>query len=108
MRGFGRCLINAEGLMRIDLASNFLLLGSEDLEAIEFDRPAVPLRELLETLSSRSSDPPEFLDSKGGALNQGWDIEVKGVSFALCDDRLDTILKDGDKVTIKLELLGGG
>ena len=94
--------------MRIDLESNFLLLGSEDLKAIEFDLPAVPLKELLETLSRRSSDSPEFLDSRGSALNQGWDVEINGVSFALCDGRLDTFLKDGDKVFIKLELLGGG
>jgi hypothetical protein len=94
--------------MKIYLESNFMLLGSETIESIDFDLPAVTLKELLETLSHRSSDSPEFLQSNGKALSLDWDIEVNGRSFGLCAGGLQALLKDGDTVTIKLALLGGG
>lgn len=94
--------------MRIYLESNFLLLGSETIESIDFERPEVTLKELLEALSRRSDDSLEFLRSDGKDLSLDWDIEVNGRSFGLCDGGLEAILKDGDTVTIKLALLGGG
>jgi hypothetical protein len=94
--------------MRIYLESNFLLLGSETIESIDFERPEVSLKELLEALSRRSADSLEFLRSDGKDLNFDWDIEVNGRSFGLCDGGLEAILKNGDTVTIKLALLGGG
>lgn len=94
--------------MRIYLESNFLLLGSETIESIDFERSEVTLKGLLEDLSSRSVDSLEFLRSDGKDLSLDWDIEVNGRSFGLCDGGLEAILKDGDTVTIKLALLGGG
>jgi hypothetical protein len=94
--------------MKIYLESNFMLLGSETIESIDFDRSAVTLKELLETLSRRSADSLEFLRSDGKDLSLDWDIEVNGRSFGLCEGGLEALLKDGDTVTIKLALLGGG
>ena len=94
--------------MRIYLESNFLLLGSETIESIDFERSEVTLKGLLEDLSSRSVDSLEFLRSDGKDLSLDWDIEVNGRSFGLYDGGLEAILKDGDTVTIKLALLGGG
>jgi hypothetical protein len=94
--------------MKIHLESNFFLLGSEDAESMDFELPEVTLKELLETISQRSTNSPEFLNRDGTDLGLGWDIEVNGRSFGLCEGGVKTILKDGDKVTIKLDLLGGG
>jgi molybdopterin converting factor small subunit len=94
--------------MKIYLESNFMLLGSETIESIDFDRPAVTLKELLESLSRRSADSLEFLRSDGKDLTLDWDIAVNGRSFGLCAGGLEALLKDGDTVTIKLALLGGG
>ena len=94
--------------MRIYLESNFMLLGSETIESIDFDRPAVTLKGLLEALSRRSGDSLDFLRSDGTDLSLDWDIEVNGRSFGLCEGGLKSLLQDGDTVTIKLALLGGG
>jgi molybdopterin converting factor small subunit len=85
-----------------------MLLGSEDIDNIDFEILEITLRELLEILSHRSTNSPEFLSRDRTSLNPGWDIEVNGRSSALCKEGVKTILKDGDEVTIKLELLGGG
>ena len=85
-----------------------MLLGSETIESIDFERPEVSLKELLEALSHRSVDSLEFLKSDGKDLSLDWDIEVNGRSFGLCDGGLEATLKDGDTVTIKLALIGGG
>jgi hypothetical protein len=94
--------------MRVFLESNFMLLGSETIESIDFDHPEITLKELLEALSSRSTNSLEFLRSDGTELSLDWDIEVNGRSFGLSEGGLEALLQDGDTVTIKLALLGGG
>ena len=94
--------------MRIYLESNFMLLGSETIENIDFDRTAVTVKELLEALTHRSANSLEFLRNDGTDLSLDWGIEVNGRSFGLCEGGLEAILRDGDTVTIKLALLGGG
>lgn len=37
-----------------------------------------------------------------------WEVEVNGIPYFKCKDRLDTILKDNDRVTIRIMALGGG
>jgi hypothetical protein len=94
--------------MRIYLESNFQLLGSETIESIDFDRTAVKLKEHLAAISRRSANSVEFLRSDGTDLSLDWGIEVNGRSFGLCDGGLESLLQDGDTVTIKRALLGGG
>ena len=94
--------------MKINLESNFMLLGSEDIESMDFASREITLKELLETISSRSTNSPQFLNGDGTGLLIDWDVEVNGRSLALCDRGVNTVLKDGDKVTIRLLLLGGG
>ncbi len=94
--------------MKVNLESNFMLLGSEDIESIDFTSQEITLKELLDTISSRSTNSPEFLNRDGTDLVIGWDIEVNGRAFGLCEGGVNTVLKDGDKVTINLDLLGGG
>jgi hypothetical protein len=94
--------------MKIHLESNFMLLGSEDIESIDFETSEVTLKELLETISDRSTNSPEFLNREGTDTAIGWDIAINGRSFSEWEQGISTALKDGDKVAINLDLLGGG
>ena len=94
--------------MKINLESNFMLLGSEDIESITFEIPEVSVKTLLQTISERSTNSPEFINRDGTDLAIGWEIEINGRSFGLSENGINTVLKDGDKVAINLDLLGGG
>jgi len=94
--------------MKLNLESNFMLLGSEDIENIDFETSEVTLKELLETISERSTNSPEFLNREGTEISIGWDIAINGRSLGECENGISTVLKDGDKVAINLDLLGGG
>ncbi len=94
--------------MTIVLESNFMLMGDSDLPSIDFDRPRVTLAELLRELSGRSSGSLQIVTPDGRAIDEGWDIGVNGCGFAGLPDGLGTSMRDGDRVAIKLALLGGG
>lgn len=94
--------------MKIYLDSIFVLLGVKDVKSIDLEGSETTLKKLLEALSRRSPDSLKFLQSDGKHLSPGWNIDVNGRSYALCHEGLETILKDGDKVAIRLELLAGG
>ena len=94
--------------MKIHLESNFMLLGSEDIESIDFETSEVTLKKLLETISDRSTNSPEFLNRDGTDIAIGWDIAINGRSIGECENGISAVLKDGDKVAINLDLLGGG
>ena len=94
--------------MRINLESNFMLLGSEDIERIDFETTEVTLKGLLEAISSRSTNNPEFLNKDGTDVTIGWDISINGCPLGESERGVNSVLRDGDKVEINLDLLGGG
>ena len=94
--------------MIIQLESNFMLLGDRDLASIDFDRSDVTLGELLEEISTRSSNTMHFLTRDGTELDEWWMVEVNGRSCAALPNGIRTALQDGDRVTIKLSLICGG
>ncbi len=94
--------------MKINLESNFMLLGSEDIESIDFEAEEVTLKDLLETIAGRSTNSPEFLNRDGTDIAIGWEIAINGRPMSECEKGIQTALKDGDKVAINLDLLGGG
>ena len=102
------CVMRGEAAMKIHLDSNLVLVGMKDLSSVDFECDEIPLKELLESLSQRSPNSPKFLQRDGKTLSPYWEIAVNGRSLAANDDSLNVILRDGDKVTIKLELLAGG
>jgi len=85
-----------------------MLLGDADIDSVEFDSPEITLRELLDTIGSRATNSPRFLNRDGTDLNIGWVVEVDGRSFDLFENGVDTIINDGAKVIINIEMLGGG
>jgi hypothetical protein len=95
--------------MKVILESNFFLLGpGGDLESIELDDREITLRRLLEVLSHRSPDSPEFFEPGGRELSPGWTVKVNGNPLGLNNTGLDTLVQDGDRVVINLELICGG
>ncbi|MCX8023243.1 MAG: hypothetical protein N2745_10780 [Syntrophorhabdaceae bacterium] len=94
--------------MKLLLESNFMLLGNRDIDSIEFETDGVTLKMVLEKIASLSSNSPEFLNREGTELAIGWNIEINGRSLDLYNDGVNTLLKDGDRVLIRLDLLGGG
>lgn len=94
--------------MRVNLESNFILLGSEDIDCIDFSSSEITLKGLLETISKLSTNSIKFLYPSGIELIPDWDIEINGQPLALSNGGISTVLKDGDRVSIKLMLLGGG
>ena len=95
--------------MRINLRSNFVLPGLEGEESIEFDRSQITLREILEELSRRAPTRIEYVRPGARALDPDeWEVEVNGVPYQSCGAGLETSLRDGDTVTIRILALGGG
>ena len=94
--------------MKIYLESNFMLLGSEDIESMDFDSPEITLKKLLEEISGRSANSPDFLNRSGTDIAIGWDVEVNGRTYGMYEGGVNAVLRHGDKVSIKLDLLGGG
>jgi hypothetical protein len=94
--------------MKIYLESNFVLLGIPDEASIDIEGAQASLREILEVLSGRSSHPLQFLQRDGRRLAPGWEVRINGQPLEDHEDGPGTILKDGDTVSIKLELLAGG
>jgi molybdopterin converting factor small subunit len=95
--------------MRINLRSNFVLPGLEGEESLELDRSGLTLREFLEELSRRAPIRIEYVRPGAGTLDPDeWEVEVNGVSYQSCGAGLETLLKDGDTVTIRILALGGG
>ncbi len=75
---------------------------------MEIEGEQITLRQLLETVSRLSPDAPEFFAPGGRDVSPGWIVEVNGNALGLFNVGLETVLKEGDRVSIKLELICGG
>jgi len=96
--------------MKIHLKSNFVIPGVEDREHIEFAGNEITLRQLLEELQRLSAPMPiEYVRPGARALDpDDWEAEINDIPYQKCDQELETLLKDGDTVNIKIMSLGGG
>jgi hypothetical protein len=94
--------------MKIHVDSNFVLLGVKDVKSIDLEGSETTLKKLLEALSRRSPESLKFLQGEGKYLSPGWNIDVNSRPYAQCQEGLETVLIDGDRVAIRLELLAGG
>ncbi len=96
--------------MKIHIKSNFVVPGLEDREYIEIDRAEMTLRELLEQLQRLAAPSPiEYVRPGARALDpDDWEVDVNGLPYQKRDLDLETPLKDGDTVSIRIMALGGG
>ncbi len=94
--------------MKIHIKSNFVVPGLEDRDSVDIDRSTMTLRQFLEELSTMSPTPVEYVRAGAKTLNpDDWEIDINGVP---CNEQegLETLLKDGDTVTLKIVVFGGG
>ena len=67
------------------------------------------MREFLEELSRRAPIRIEYVRSGARSLDPDeWEVEVNGIPYQSCAEGLETVLRDGDTVTIRILALGGG
>lgn len=71
------------------------------------DQKKVTLRELLADLSNQYELGDSLYQTRAGTVNAGTVVLVNGRHHSHLPDRLDTILQDGDEVSIFPPLVGG-
>jgi len=96
--------------MKINLKSNYLLLGSRNIDSIDLDGSEITLKNLVQIISDRSTacDGLEYLNSEGTQLMPALEVHVNGCPLKLYESGVNTILKDGDTVDLYLEPQYGG
>ena len=96
--------------MKINVKSNFVVPGLEDRDYVEIDRPEITLRQLLEELQRLAAPAPiEYVRPGARALDpDDWEVDINGLPYQKCEGDLETLLKEGDTVHIRIMALGGG
>ncbi len=95
--------------MKIHIRSNFLGPGLEKEESVDFDCPTLTLRQFLERISGMSPRPIEYVRPGAKALNpDDWEAEINRIPYQDLPEGLETELKEGDTITLKILAFGGG
>lgn len=96
--------------MKINLTANYLLLGDRNIDSIDLDVAEVTLKDLVRMISDRSttSENLEYLNSEGTALQPIFEVLINDCPLSLCEKGIHTVLKDGDRVNLYLDLPYGG
>jgi hypothetical protein len=96
--------------VRIDIKSNFVVPGFEDREYIEIDRNEITLRQFLEELQRLAGPSPiEYVRPGARALDpDDWEVDINDLPYQKCERDLETPLKEGDTIAIRIMALGGG
>ncbi len=95
--------------MKIYVKSNFIVPGLDNRESVNLDRSPLTIGEFLEELSERSPTRVEYVRPGNKTINPDeWEIKINDAPFAQWSDGLETLLMDGDTVTIIIIPLGGG
>ena len=96
--------------MRIHIKSNFVVPGLKDREDIDLDQTEISLRQLLEELQRLAAPSPiEYVRPGAHHLDpDDWEVDINDLPYEKCGRELETLLKDGDTVTIRILALGGG
>ena len=95
--------------MRVNIKSNFVVPGLKEKDSVTLDATTMSLRQFLEELARMSPTPIEYVRPGAKTLNpDDWQVEINSVPYQQCPEGLETQLKDGDTVTIKILAFGGG
>ena len=95
--------------MRVNIKSNFIVPGLDNQEGLDLDRSTITLRAFLEELSERGPTRVEYVRQGAQTINPDeWEIRINDTPYQQWSAGLETLLKDGDTVTIIIIPLGGG
>ena len=95
--------------MKIQLKSNFVVPGLENKDSVESNRSKMTLREFLEELSTLSPDPLKYVEPGTDRLNpDDWEADINGIPYQKHARGLETLIRDGDAVTLRILAQGGG
>jgi len=95
--------------MKIYIKSNFVVPGLVNGEFLDLDQSQLTLREFLQELSEGAPTRVEYVAPGANALDPDeWEVDINGIPYQRCSNGLETLLKDGDTVTIRILALGGG
>lgn len=86
--------------MKIRLESNFKLLGSCNIDGIDFNCTQMPVKDLLQMLSDRSTKSPQYINEEGTDTANLFQVQINGRGLGFCEKGINTLLKDGDTVAI--------
>ena len=95
--------------MRINIKSNFFIPGLEKEEIVDLNLTEMTLREFLDELSMMSPDHVEYIEPGANVLDpDDWEVDINNIPYQSYSSGLESILKDGDTVTIRILAQGGG
>jgi len=95
--------------MKIHIKSNFFVPGLKEKDRVALALSTISLRQFLEELARMSPTSIEYVRPGATTLNpDDWEAEINNVPYQQYPEGLDTSLKDGDTVTIKILAFGGG
>lgn len=95
--------------MKIFIKSNFVIPGLKEKDCVDIERAEISLKEFLETLSVMSPIRIEFIRPEAKTLNPNdWEVEINGIPYQNFDQGLETSLRNGDVITIRILVFGGG
>jgi hypothetical protein len=95
--------------MKIHIKSNFIVPGLKEKDSVDLCPSPMNLRLFLQKLSGMSPTRIEYIRPGARALDpDDWEIEINGIPYQQNRDGLETLLQDGDTVTIKILAFGGG
>jgi len=95
--------------MKIIIKSNFVIPGLEDKENLELGQSKITLRAFLEKLGERAPDPMAYVEPGADRLDpDDWEVDINELPYQDFENGLETVLKDGDRVTIRILAQGGG
>ena len=95
--------------MRIHIRSNFLIPGLENEESVDLNGTEMTLKEFLDELSAMSPDRVEYVEPGARVLDpDDWEVDINGIPYQNYPSGLESLLKEGDTVTIRILAQGGG
>jgi hypothetical protein len=94
--------------MKINLESNFRLLGSVNIDSIDLNCTEITVKDFLQTIADRSVMFPQYIDVEGTGLQPGWQVHVNGRILDFCENGINAVLRDGDTVAVYIDVLDGG
>ena len=94
--------------MKIYIKSNFVVPGIENEESVDLGSE-MTLNQFLQNLSMMSPARIEYVRPNAKTLDpDDWEVNINNVPYQDCREGLETPLKNGDTVTIRIKAFGGG